>query len=170
MGNRMPDREARVRDFFFGAAELAPDLRFVLGGEGWGDCVIPRNVRWVGHVPTAEHRNWNCSARMVLNVNRPAMASYGFSPPTRVFEAAGCACCLIVDKWPGIEQFFQPGKEVLVAGTAEEIVAYLRSISRRDARAIGDASRSRVLHEHTYAQRAEVLERVLEEALNARQA
>ena len=164
MGNRMPDREERVRSLFFRAAELAPELTFVLGGEGWGDCPLPSNVRWIGHVPTAEHRAWNCSARMVLNINREAMAAYGYSPPTRVFEAAGCACCVITDAWAGVDYFFDPGREILVASTAEEIVGHLETTSAERARAIGQAARERVLRDHTYDQRAELLERVLLEA------
>src|SRR5439155_17269372 len=122
MGNRMPDREQRVQDLFFAAARLAPDLDFVLGGNGWGDCGLPPNVRWVGHVPTTEHRGWNCSARMVLNINRADMAANGYSPPTRVFEAAGCGCCVITDAWDGVSTFLMPDREILVARTAEEIV------------------------------------------------
>ena len=161
MGNRMPDREQRVRRLFLRAAELAPDLRFVLGGEGWGDCPLPSNVRWIGHVPTAEHRAWNCSARMVLNVNRQAMADYGYSPPTRVFEAAGCACCVVTDAWAGVDAFFEPDAEILVASSAEEIVGHLRTISPEAAAAIGQAARGRVLRDHDYASRAALLEQVL---------
>lgn len=161
MANRMPDREQRVRDLFFRAAELAPELRFVLGGSGWGDCAMPPNVEWVGHVPTGEHRSWNCSARMVLNVVRQSMAEYGFSPPTRVFEVAGCGGCLITDAWVGVETFFEPEQEILVASSAEEIVDHLRGIGPRRARAIGAAARARVLRDHTYTGRAEILEQVL---------
>jgi len=88
VGNRMPDREARVEQFFLAAAEHALELQFVLGGEGWGGKRLPQNVRWIGHVGTAHHNVINCSARMVLNINRESMAKVGFSPPTRVFEAA----------------------------------------------------------------------------------
>jgi spore maturation protein CgeB len=165
MGNRLPDREERVRSLFLRAAELAPDMSFILGGEGWGDCPLPANIRWIGHVPTAEHRGWNCSARVVLNINRQAMAEYGFSPPTRVFEAAGCASCLITDSWAGLEEFLEPGREVMVANSAEEIVGCLRSTTAAAARAIGRAARERVLRDHTYSQRAELLERVLERAM-----
>jgi spore maturation protein CgeB len=161
MGNRMPDREQRVRELFFGAAELAPELRFVLGGEGWASAALPRNVRWIGHVPTAEHRAWNCSARMVLNINRDAMAASGYSPPTRVFEAAGCACCVVTDEWEGLTTFFEPGREILVARSAAELVAHLRTVAPGRAREIGARARERVLAEHTYANRAEILERTL---------
>jgi spore maturation protein CgeB len=161
MGNRMPDRELRVRSLFFRAAELAPDLQFVLGGSGWNDSPMPPNVRYVGHVPTDDHRAWNCSARLVLNINRADMAATGYSPPTRVFEAAGCASCVVTDAWQGVETFFEPAHEILVASTAEDIVRFLRTTSPEHARRIGSAARRRVLHDHTYATRAADLERVL---------
>ena len=161
MGNRMPDRESRVQELFFEAARQAPDLEFVLGGNGWGDCALPPNVRWIGHVPTGEHRLWNCSARMVLNINRADMAATGYSPPTRVFEAAGCACCVITDAWDGISTFFSPSSEILVAHTAEEIIHHLRSSSPSRAQQIGLAARERVMADHTYARRAAELEAAL---------
>src|SRR5438045_1142765 len=83
VGNRLPDREARVEKFFFAAAELAPECRFILGGEGWGSRSLPPNVRWIGHVGTAGHNAINSSARMVLNINRESMAEVGLSPTTR---------------------------------------------------------------------------------------
>ena len=165
MGNRMPDREQRVRDLFFAAAERAPEYSFVLGGNGWQDCALPPNVRWVGHVPTGEHRAWNCSARLVLNINRADMAANGYSPPTRVFEAAGCGSCVMTDAWDGISTFFEPDKEILVAQSAEDIVLYLRETSPARARAIGSAARERVLRDHTYASRAAELEAVLSEVV-----
>jgi spore maturation protein CgeB len=161
VGNRLPDRERRVEQFFLRAAELAPEMNFILGGEGWGGKPMPSNVRWIGHVGTGSHNRINTSARMALNINRDSMASVGFSPPTRVFEAAGAGACLITDKWIGIEQFFEPGKEILVAEDAEGVVAHLRSRSANEAREIGEAMRSRALAEHTYAQRADEVERIL---------
>jgi spore maturation protein CgeB len=161
VGNRLPDRERRVEQFFLRAAELAPEMSFVLGGEGWGNKPLPPNVRWIGHVGTGSHNRINASARMVLNVNRDSMADVGFSPPTRVFEAAGAGACLITDKWRGIERFFEPGREILVAENAEEIVELLRDKSAAEAHAIGEAMRMRALSEHTYAQRADEVEQIL---------
>src|SRR5581483_4752390 len=125
IGNRMPDREARVEQFFLTAASQAPEFCFLLGGEGWGGKPLPGNVRWIGHVRSAQHNVINCSARMVMNINRESMAQVGFSPPTRVFEAAGAAACLITDAWTGVEEFFEPGREILVASGAADIVGYL---------------------------------------------
>jgi spore maturation protein CgeB len=154
VGNRLPDRERRVEDFFLRAAELAPEFKFILGGEGWGNKNLPANVRWIGHVRTGDHNRVNCSARMVLNINRDSMADVGFSPPTRVFEAAGAGACLITDHWEGIDAFFEPGREILVAGSAEEIVHFLRTVPAKKAHKIGEAMRARALHDHLYAQRA----------------
>jgi len=161
VANRLPDRERRVDQFFLRAAELATDLRFILGGECWGGKRLPSNVRWIGHVGTGDHNRVNCSARMVLNVNRDSMAAVGFSPPTRIFEAAGAAACVITDAWTGIDSFFEPGKEILIADSAEKIVSFLKEITPERAANIGLAMRQRALRDHTYAQRAAQVSQVL---------
>jgi spore maturation protein CgeB len=98
----------------------------------------------------------------VLNVSRESMARFGFSPATRVFEAAGAGACLITDAWEGIELFLTPGREVLVASSGEEVADRLRALTPERAREIGYAARRRVLAEHTYARRAAEVEAVLE--------
>ena len=163
VGNRLPDRELRVEEFFLRAAELAPNNSFILGGEGWEGKRLPSNVRWIGHVSTGDHNRLNSSARFVLNINRESMAEVGFSPPTRIFEAAGAGACVITDSWNGISEFFEPGKEILVASGAEDIVAYLSSIDCRKAAQIGSAMLQRALRDHTYAQRAQQAQAVLEQ-------
>jgi spore maturation protein CgeB len=121
MGNRLPDRESRVDEFFFRAAELCPDARFALGGEGWGDKAIPSNVQYLGHVPTGRHNEVNAAARLVLNIHRESMVRNGWSPATRMFEAAGAAACQVTDVWQGIEDFFEPGSEILLAEDAAAV-------------------------------------------------
>ncbi len=162
LANRLPDREARIDEFFFAAAERLPDLRFMLGGSGWGDKSMPANVNYVGHVYTRDHNAFNCSSRAVLNVNRDSMASYGFSPPTRIFEAAGSGACLITDAWEGIETFLTPDREVLVAHDADDVVQQLQALDDERAKQIGKAARQRVLAEHTYQHRALQLQRLLD--------
>jgi spore maturation protein CgeB len=161
MGNRLPDREARVDEFFFRAAELCPGARFALGGEGWGDRGMPANVEYLGHVPTARHNEVNAAARLVLNVHRESMVSNGFSPATRMFEAAGAAACQVTDAWVGIEEFFAPGAEILVASNAEDVAMLVSTTSDADARRIGEAARRRAVAEHSYAQRAALLDSIL---------
>jgi spore maturation protein CgeB len=161
VGHRLPDRERRVEDFFLRAADLAPDLSFILGGEGWTGKAMPRNVRWIGHVGTRDHNRVNCSARMVLNINRESMAAVGFSPPTRVFEAAGAGACVITDAWPGVETFFQPGEEILLASSAEDIIAHLCALGAPQSARMGAAMRARALRDHTYSLRARQVDSIL---------
>jgi spore maturation protein CgeB len=161
LGNRLPDREARVEEFFLKAAAQLPDRQMLLGGSGWGDKALPANVRYLGHVYTADHNAFNCTPRAVLNVSRESMARYGFSPATRVFEAAGAAACLITDAWEGLETFFEPEQEVLVARSGDEVAEQVRALETARARAIGQAAFRRVLAEHTYAHRAAQLDAVL---------
>lgn len=161
IGNRLPDRERRVEAFFLDAAARLPDRRFLLGGNGWDDKPKPANIRYLGHVYTADHNALNCSALAVLNVTRDSMAETGFSPPTRVFEAAGAGACLITDAWEGVGQFLEPGEEVLVARDGAEVAALLSELTPNHARAIGLRARRRMLDEHTYAHRAREVERLL---------
>jgi spore maturation protein CgeB len=162
LGNRLPDREERVREFFYKPAAARPAADFLLGGSGWehGRPDLP-NVRYLGHVYTRQHNAFNSSARMVLNINRSSMARYGWSPATRIFEAAGAGACLITDAWDGIEDFLEPGREVLVAHAGEDVAAYLAGLSERETRAIGAAAARRVVAKHTYAHRAAQVESIL---------
>jgi spore maturation protein CgeB len=164
LANRLPDREQRVEEFFLKPAALLPGRRFLLGGNGWDDKQVPGNVVRVGHVGSADHNALNCSALAVLNVARDSMARNGFSPATRVFEAAGAGACLITDAWEGLEQFLEPGREVLAAADGDEAAALLDGLSPTRARAIGEAARRRVLAEHTYDRRAAQVESLLEGA------
>jgi len=168
LGNRLPDREARVDELFLRAAELAPDQQFLLGGEGWGDKALPNNVRYIGHVPTAMHNRVNCSAGMVMNINRVSMADFGFSPPTRVFEVAGAGACMLCDDWPGIADCFEPESEILVVRSAEDVASALHTRDAAERRRIGDAFHARALRDHTYAQRALQVDFAFKECLARR--
>jgi spore maturation protein CgeB len=164
-GNRLPDREARVDEFFVQAAVLAPRHRFLLAGSGWQDKSLPENIRYIGHLFTKDHNVFNCSPRAVLNVCRESMARYGFSPPTRVFEAAGAGACLVTDNWEGLDDFLEPQREVLVAGKGAEVAAIVGDLDEKRAHRIGSAARRRVLADHTYGRRATEVEKVLGLAL-----
>ena len=161
LGNRLPDREARVRTFLFEPVRALPDLTFLLGGAGWEQGSVPPNLRVLGHVPTAEHNAFNCTPRAVLNISRASMATRGFSPATRIFEAAGAAACIITDAWEGIETILAPGREIIVARDGADVAEAMRTLTPERAREIGEAAQARVLAEHTYDLRALEVERVL---------
>jgi spore maturation protein CgeB len=158
-GNRMPDREGRVAEFFFKPACLLPQRRFLLGGSGWeAGALTLANLRYLGHVHTADHNAFNTTPLAVLNVCRDSMARFGFSPPARIFEAAGAAACIITDNWKGIELFLEPGVECLAADSGQDVAKALDALTVEQARHMGDRAQRRVLTEHTYAERARQVE------------
>ncbi|GLS80833.1 CgeB family protein [Paracoccus marinus] len=161
LGNRLPDREARVEEFFLRPAATLPDRKFLIGGNGWETKDMPENVRHLGHVYTHEHNAFNCTPLAVLNVARDSMANVGFSPATRVFEAAGAGACLITDAWEGIEQFLAPDAEVLVARDGQDVADHMAALTPERAAEIGRAALARVKAEHTYALRGEQVDALL---------
>jgi spore maturation protein CgeB len=120
------------------------------------------NVHYAGHVYAKDHNAFNVTPRAILNVNRDSMARVGFSPPTRVFEAAGAGACIITDHWEGIELFLEPGREVLIARDGDEVAEHVRTLSSERAAQIGQAARKRILAAHTYQHRVVQLEAALE--------
>ncbi len=167
VGNRLPDREERVTEFFLKPADALPDKKFVLAGNGWHDKAMPTNVHHTGHLFTADHNAFNCSPLAVLNISRESMARYGFSPATRVFEAAGAGACLLTDAWEGIELFLEPGRECLVCRNGGEVAAAIAELTPERAQVIGSAARKRIRAAHTYAHRAAQVHRILTGAVPA---
>jgi spore maturation protein CgeB len=162
LANRLPDREARVDGFFLDVARRLPARSFVLGGSGWDTKPTPANVRKLGHVGTNDHNAFFSSSLATLNVNRDSMAKYGFSPPTRVFEAIGAGACLITDDWKGIDLFLEPDHEVLIASSGAAVAEHLQALDPPRAHAIAQRARVRILAHHTYAQRARQFNQLLE--------
>jgi spore maturation protein CgeB len=162
LANRLPDREKRVEQFFINVAQQLPGRKFVLGGAGWDTRPMPQNICKAGHVGTAQHNGFFSSALATLNVNRDSMARYGFSPPTRVFEAVGAGACLITDAWEGIDHFLEPGTEVLVAANGDEVAGHLDALDPARAESIAQRARTRILAHHTYRHRARQFHNLLE--------
>ncbi|MFU8814911.1 MAG: CgeB family protein [Pseudomonadales bacterium] len=161
LANRLPDREARLRSYFLDVAAAQPGYRFLLGGNGWSRQDVSSNVGLLGHVAPQDHNALNCSARLVLNVNREDMARVGYSPATRIFEAAGAGACIVSDAWEGIDWFLEPGAEILLAHDGAEVARWLCSVEPDQAQEIGRRARLRVLDQHTYDHRALSVEQAL---------
>jgi spore maturation protein CgeB len=162
LNDRSPEREARVEEFFVKPAARLAARKFILAGKGWQDRPMPANINYLGTLSEEEHNAFHATCRAILSVNCGCAARYGFSPPRGVFEAAGAGACLMTDKWEGIELFLEPNREVLIAGNGEEVAEQLEQLTAEKARQIGRAAHARVLATHTYAHRADQLERVLE--------
>jgi spore maturation protein CgeB len=147
------------------AAERWPAGRFIVAGPQYPESVVwPSNVERVIHLAPAEHRQFYNRLRYTLNVTRKDMVRAGYSPSVRLFEAAACGTPIVSDHWPGLEHFFTPGSEILLARTADDTLAYLHDIGESDRRSLGRRGRERVLRAHTAAHRAIELEGYMREA------
>ncbi|MFU8814910.1 MAG: CgeB family protein [Pseudomonadales bacterium] len=169
MGTYAADRQPVVERLLLEVARRRPEQRFVIAGPGYPDAdAWPANVEWLPHVAPAEHGAFYGRQRFTLNATRAAMVALGCSPSVRLFEAAACATCIVSDRWPGLEEVLEPGEEVLVADSTEELLALLEAVSPQRAAAIGRAARARVVREHSHLQRAEYLVGCLREPVEMR--
>lgn len=161
LGTWAEDRQAALERLFFGAARARPDRRFLLGGPMYPAATAwPANVWYREHVAPAEHPEFYGSSLLTLNVTRGAMARTGYCPSARLFEAAACGVPILTDDWPGLEQFFTPGQEVLVARDTRDVLEAL-SLPREVLARVARAARERTLAEHTADVRATELVDIL---------
>ncbi|HEX7243166.1 MAG TPA: glycosyltransferase [Longimicrobiaceae bacterium] len=162
MGTYAPDRQPVVERFLLEVARRLPERGFVVAGPQYpADVAWPRNVRHLSHLPPSRHPAFYSSAAWQLNATRADMVAAGWSPSVRLFEAAACGAAMISDRWPGIDHFFTPGREILLPESTDEVVEILRATHPDDRRAIGEAARARILAAHTAEHRAEELEAML---------
>jgi spore maturation protein CgeB len=165
LGTYAPDRQRLLDHLFIEVAQRSPNRRFVLGGSKYPiDFPWQENIWYVQHVPPSAHAAFFCSSPLTLNVTRGAMARMGFCPSGRLFEAAACGAAIISDDWLGLDAFFQPGVEILVARDTADVLAALQ-LPKADLARIARAGRERVLESHTAAHRATQLEVILESAV-----
>lgn len=154
LGTYAADRQAALEALFVEPARRMPAQRFVLGGSLYPDNFPWQpNIYYLRHVPPAEHASFYAGAAVTLNVTRGPMAALGYCPSGRLFEAAACGAPILSDAWEGLDRFFTPGEEILIARTTEDAIAAL-SLTDRELSAVGRAARERALTEHTAARRA----------------
>jgi spore maturation protein CgeB len=165
MGTYAPDRQEKLEEFLFGAAIALPEEQFIVAGPQYPkDVRWPSNVRHVIHLNPRWHPHLYSSSRLILNVTRRDMVLAGYSPSVRLFEAAACGAAIVSDNWPGLDAFFEPGREILLPASGDELVRYLRELDERELVAIGLAAQQRVLAAHTSQQRAKEFESEVEAA------
>jgi spore maturation protein CgeB len=163
LGTYSPDRQSALDELFLGAARRRPTLRFSIAGSMYpGDFPWLPNVHYLAHLPPTAHAGFYSSSNATLNVTRGPMAEIGYCPSGRLFEAAACGTPTITDRWPGIETFFEPEREILVADTTDDTLAAL-DMDPQIREGIGRAARARTLAEHTAARRAVDLERAIDD-------
>jgi spore maturation protein CgeB len=161
LGTYSQDRQGTLQELFIEPARRTPEARFVMGGAQYpAEFPWTNNIFFVQHLPPSEHPSFFCSSRLTLNVTRAAMRDMGWCPSGRLFEAAACGVPIISDSWNGLDELFIPDSEILIASSAEDVLAALE-LSDAQLSRIVHAARERVLAEHTGAQRAQQFEDII---------
>jgi len=162
LGTYAADRQIQLDKFFLKPAREIPEKKFCLGGALYpSDFQWSKNIYFVRHLPPCEHPAFYSSSTMTLNVTRAAMAEMGYCPSGRLFEAAACGTPIVTDCWEGLDQFFRPTHEILLANNSEDVIEAL-TLDDSELRAIARAAQERVMAEHTAQHRAKQLINLLE--------
>jgi spore maturation protein CgeB len=165
LGTYSADRQPALERLMLEPARRRPRRRFVVAGPQYPDDIEwPRNTERIVHLAPAEHARFFAAQRFTLNLTRADMIEAGYSPSVRLFEAAACGTAIISDYWAGLDAFFEPGREILIAHRAEDTLRYLTEVPERERGRIGARARRRVLAEHTATHRAVELEAHILEA------
>ena len=155
MGTYARDRQRKLEQLLCHPAAALSQLHFIVAGPQYPKSIRwPRNVKRIIHLEPKFHAPFYCSSRFTLNLTRRDMVEAGYSPSVRLFEAAGSGAAIISDAWPGLETFFVPGEEILIADTPAQVISYLKRMSEAEARSMGRKAQERVLAEHTAEKRA----------------
>jgi spore maturation protein CgeB len=166
LGTYAPDRQNLLDNLFIQVARSSPSHRFIVGGSKYPtDFPWQQNIWYVQHVPPSAHAAFFSSSPLTLNVTRAAMARMGYCPSGRLFEAAACGVAIVSDEWAGLDEFFQPTIEVLVARETADVIAALE-LSRTEISSIAHAGRQRVLDSHTANHRAAEMETIFDRAFS----
>lgn len=159
LGTYSDDRQPGLERFLCAPAASWPKGRFVVAGPQYpAEIRWPENAQRIEHLPPQSHRDFYCAQRFTLNLTRLQMQQAGYSPSVRLFEAAACAVPVISDHWAGLEEFFLPGKEILIVWSSEQVLRILQEMPEEERRAVGERARQRALQSHSAARRAEELE------------
>jgi spore maturation protein CgeB len=164
LGTYAEDRQAALNTLFIEVARRLPKHRFVVGGSLYPN-TFPwsENISFISHIPPAQHNAFYCSSTLTLNVTRGAMAAMGWCPSGRLFEAAACGAPIVSDWWEGLDHFFEPGEEILIARSTDDVIAAMES-PREELARMARRARARALEEHSAERRAAELESILESA------
>ncbi|MGZ5123094.1 MAG: CgeB family protein [Burkholderiales bacterium] len=162
LGTYASDRQHALEQLFLQPARAFPDKRFVIGGAQYPqDFPWSPNIWFLRHLAPPQHPDFYSSSALTLNITRAAMTQMGYCPSGRLFEAAACATPVLSDWWEGLDEFFEPGGEILIARTPDDVIRAM-SLRADELRRIGEAARARVLREHTAMHRARELCELLE--------
>lgn len=166
MGTYAADRQPKIDELLCEPARKLPEAKFIVAGPQYPKQIRwPKNVKRIKHLNARWHPHFYSSSRITLNVTRRDMVFAGYSPSVRLFEAAACGATIASDNWPGLDSFFTPGEQILLPGSAADVVHYLRNLGEQELQLIGRRAAERVHAEHTSQHRAQQLESLLSSAV-----
>src|SRR4051812_7667201 len=146
LGTYSDDRQPTLDALLLEPARRTPQRSYVVAGPQYPDDIAwPANVERIDHLPPAEHPGFYNAQRLTLNVTRADMVAAGWSPSVRLFEAAACGVPVVSDRWDGLDAFFRPGTEILIADNAEEVLQHMRAMDDERRAEMGAAARARVV-------------------------
>lgn len=162
LGPYIQDRQPALEQLLNEPARRLPNRRFaVIGSQYPSQLVWPKNVQHIDHMAPGSHAQFYGRQRFTLSLTRPDVRKVGYSPSVRLFDAVVCGTPIISDEWAGLSDMLEPGKEILLARSADEVTQYLGNVGDEQARRIADAARERICAEHSSARRAEEFENYL---------
>lgn len=166
MGTYSDDRQPALDELLLQPARDWRHGRFVVAGPQYPAWIRwPHNVKRFTHLAPGKHRAFYNAQRFTLNVTRADMIEAGYSPSVRLFEAAACGTPVISDFWEGLDSFFEPNEEILIANSSEESLYFLLETSETERRRLAAKARARVMASHTARHRVLELESYMEEVL-----
>jgi spore maturation protein CgeB len=170
LGTYSDDRQPTLERLLLEPARRLPHRRFVVAGPQYPETIDwPANVERIEHLPPEAHADFYSSLGFTLNVTRADMIRAGHSPSVRLFEAGACGCAIVSDVWPGLEELFEPGREILLAERGDTVVRLLEDDYEPLRARLAEAARRRVLEGHSGERRAAELEGWLASLLPASQ-
>lgn len=170
LGTYSADRQPALERLMWAPARLWPEGRFAVAGSLYPDDLgWPENVERIEHIEPSGHATFFAGQRFTLNVTRADMIRWGYSPSVRLFEAAACGVPIITDWWAGLDEFFCPGKEILIARSTDEMLSHLQHLPEARRRELARNARSRILCCHTAEHRAATLASYIAEIRNGRE-
>ena len=170
MGTYAPDRQSQLNELLCEPARFLGDHKFIVAGPQYpAEIPWPKNVKRIMHLEPKFHPPFYCSSRFTLNLTRKQMIATGYSPSVRLFEAAGCGAAIISDRWDGLESFFIPEREILLANSRQDVVGFLKHLTDQQVHEIGRRAQERVLREHSADKRAIQFEEFVGSTTLARQ-
>lgn len=162
LGTYAADRQPKLTALLDDPAARLQQMNFIVAGPQYPQQLTWQpNVRRLIHVSPPDHPAFYSSSRFTLNLTRDDMVSAGYSPSVRLFEASACGAAILSDSWPGLNEFLEPGSEILLPHNSADVTSILQDLTEEEARRIGMRARDRILAQHTAEHRAIEFEEIV---------